>query len=163
MHSHLAIRHLIRHVEDRRNARGLRRELPGWLTSTIDRLSDVFEPFCGVARVGYEAIQAGDRWEVSMFLGELEMVGGADDGRATSVNFRFDINALYEIFDRVETLCWNAFPNSHVVNESDRFDSFLTLEGVAQGERISVQVHAHPPETVGPALRHHRDGRLELV
>ncbi|MEZ6056421.1 MAG: hypothetical protein R3C01_06925 [Planctomycetaceae bacterium] len=163
MHSHLAIRHLIRHVEDRRNRRGLGRELPGWLTSSIDRLSDVFEPFSGVARVGYEAIQAGDRWEVSMFLGEQETVGGADDGRATAVNFRFDINAIYSLCDRVDSLCWNAFPNSHVVSEEDRFDTFLTLEAVIDGHAIALQVHALPPESVGPAMRQHADGRMELV
>ncbi|MCA8998827.1 MAG: hypothetical protein KDA80_17645 [Planctomycetaceae bacterium] len=161
-HSHLVIRHLIRQLE-KSPERPARPVLPDWLVDFIHSLTENFEPFSGVARVGYEAQQADDGWELAMFLGETEIVGGAEDGERSPVNFRFSLTDLHDRFDRVEHIYWNAFPNSHVCLDNSGDLSFLSVEGVLAGERIRLQIHPSAPDAVGPAIRQHQDGRLELV
>lgn len=163
MQSHLAIRHLIRHIAERRQSGIGQPVLPTELVEFIDDVCQLFEPFSGVARAGYECLYGGDRWEISVFLGEQEVVGGALDGELMPVNFRFDVRGLARLFDRVDAVCWNAVPNGHAFAQDDQFESFLTIEGVARGQRVTLQVHALPPDEIGPAMRQYSDGRLELV
>ncbi|MCA9053668.1 MAG: hypothetical protein KDA75_07510 [Planctomycetaceae bacterium] len=163
MHSHLAIQHLIRHVAERRQNGIGQPILPPKLVALIDDVCQLFEPFTGVARAGYECLFGDDRWEVSIFLGEQESVGGPQDGRLMPVNFRFDVTGLTRLFERVASVSWNAIPKSYDQSDDAVFESFLTVDGVAAGERISLQVHALAPREIGPAMRQHVDGRLELV
>jgi len=128
----------------------------------IELVSESFEPFKGVARVGYECTRSDDRWEVSLFLGQEETLGGACDGERSAVNFRFDVMSMQKCFDSIESLTWNNLPNGPGTNES-RFDSFLTIDGHVDGMRLSLQIHALPPETAGPALRRHTCGAVELT
>lgn len=162
-HSHLAIRHLIRKLEISREQGTAKPAPPPWLLEAVDRLAQSFEPFSGVARVGFECMQGETGWEVALFLGEHEQVGGADDGRLRTVNFRFDLRQLQAEFDSLSGLYWNAFPNSHVCFSESTDLSFLTVEGTIAGEQLRLQIHAGPPDGVGPAMRQHLDGRLELV
>ena len=136
---------------------------PAWLSEFVDRLSQRFEPFSGVARVGYECMQSDSIWELAIFLGELEIVGGADDGEMRPVNFRFNLKDIINEFDEIRSMYWNAFPNSHVCFDSLVDLSFLTIEGVIQSNPVRLQLHAAPPDSIGPGLREHQDGRLELV
>jgi hypothetical protein len=161
MHSHLAIRHLIRHVAERRQNGIGQPVLPANLVSLIDDVCQMFEPFTGVARAGYECFYGDDRWEIAVFLGENEAVGGSQDGELAPVNFRFDVHGLTRLFEKVHAVSWNAIPCTY--QDEDSYESFLTIDGVAAGERVGLQVHALPPGEVGPAMRQHQDGRLELV
>lgn len=143
--------------------RSIKPQRPAWLSEFVDRLAQRFEPFSGVARVGYECMQSDQVWELAIFLGELEIVGGAEDGEMRPVNFRFNLQDITGEFDEVRSIFWNAFPNSHVCFESMADLSFLTIEGVVQTQIIKLQLHAGPPDSIGPGLREHQDGRLELV
>jgi len=162
-HSHLAIRHLVRKLEKQEERRAAKPQLPAWLTQFVDRLSQRFEPFSGVARVGFECMQAEKVWELAIFLGEMEIVGGAEDGEMRPINFRFDLKSITSEFEEVQSIFWNAFPNSHVCFDSMADLSFLTIEGVVQSQTIRLQLHAGPPDSIGPGMREHSDGRLELV
>lgn len=137
--------------------------LPEWLVEFINTVSERFEPFSGVARVGFECQKSENGWEIALFLGEHEVVGGADDGHVKPVNFRFDLNQLSNCFDHVTQVFWNVFPNSHVCQEVVSDLSFVTIEGHVQTQQVRLQLHAGPPDTAGPALRQYPDGRLELV
>jgi len=162
-HSHLAIRHLVKKLEMSETRRTIKQSLPEWLVQFVDRLSARFEPFSGVARVGYECQNSDTGWEIALFLGEHEVVGGPDDGQMKPVNFRFDISEIQQNFDRIDGIFWNAFPNSHVCYESMADLSFLTIQGEIEGHSVRIQLHAGPPDSIGPALRQYPDGRLELV
>jgi hypothetical protein len=129
----------------------------------IDQVADLFEPFSGVARVGYECLQGPDSWEVVLFLGENETVGGSQDGQLTPVNFRFDLQRLSACFSSLETLFWNAFPHSHVCFEEQGDLAFVTATGKVESHRVSLQIQAIPPEGATPGLRAMQDGRIELV
>lgn len=161
--SYLAVRHLLRQLEIKRE-KGLKsRIIPGWLDQFIDEISDRFEPFSGVARVGYECAFSEDLWELSIFLGETELIGGAEDGRMLPVNFRFDLTTITNQFDEIESIHWNAFPNNPDEMAGATDLSFLTVNGTIENDKVLLQLHSTPPDQVGPAIRQHLDGRLELT
>ena len=161
-HSHLAVQHLIRQVQAYSSRRESQQRVPDWLLSFVRQVAERFEPFSGVARPGYECRQADDRWEVSVFLGKMELVGGARDGAAVPVNFRFDLQGLIGLFDQINALNWNAFPDCCACEEDVLDLSFISAEGLVGNEAVNVQIHAGPPETAAPAMRQHSDGSFTL-
>lgn len=161
-HSHLAVQHLIKQVEAYGERRQAQQRIPDWLLAFVHDVAGRFEPFSGVARPGYEWTRSDDRWEVSVFLGKMELVGGARDGAAVPVNFRFDLHGLIAAFDEVASVQWNAFPDC-CAYEDDVLDlSFVSAEGLVRGEPVSVQIHAGPPDTAATALRQHSDGSFTI-
>lgn len=162
-HSHLAIRHLIRQVEEYAARRPSGRKVPEWLAGFVQHAAELFEPFSGVARPGFECCRGEDRWEISIFLGTTEHVGGPDDGAQSPVNFSFDVHGLMKLFDSVQAIRWNAFPDVGVCSDEPIDLSFLIAEGTVQGEAISLQVLAGPPEGAGPALKRYDDGSYVTV
>jgi hypothetical protein len=163
MHSHLAIRHLIQHVSTRTRGSLVRQRVPESVLAFIDDVCQMFEPFTGVARAGYECLYGGDRWAVSVYLGEREAYGGALDGALRPVNFRIDVQALAQLFESVSSIGWNSISDRVSESPDLECESFLTIEGTARREPISLQVHALPPQEAGPAMREYVDGRWELV
>lgn len=157
-HSHLVIRHLIRQVDDFADRPPQPRELPEWLQGFVADVAELFEPFRGVARPGFECHWGEDRWEVSVFLGKSEVVGGAQDGGLLPVNFRFDVQQLPALFERLDALRWNAIPDCGTTDDEGLPLSFLVAEGVVCGQPITLQVHAAPPEAIGPGTRRLADG-----
>ncbi|MCA8991674.1 MAG: hypothetical protein KDA88_06830 [Planctomycetaceae bacterium] len=166
-HSHLPIRHLIRHIEKTRmnghSDAPSSKSTPAWMQRFVDGITDLFEPFSGVARVGFECAHATEAWEISVFLGEKELVGGPTDGRMEATNFRFDLFGIRNCFTEIQSMQWNAFPNSHVCFDEAADLSFITVAGQYEGNFIRLQVHATPPDCVGPAIREYADGRVEMV
>jgi hypothetical protein len=161
-HSHLPVQHLIRQVEAYGERRQSQQRLPEWLLSFVHNVAERFEPFSGVARPGYECQQVDERWEVSVFLGKMELVGGAQDGAAVPVNFRFDLRGLMSIFDELTSIQWNAFPDCCAYQDDVLDLSFISAEGLVGGQPVIVQIHAGPPETATPALRQHADGSFTI-
>ena len=163
-HSHLAIRHLIRQVEDYAARRQQGRKTPDWLAGFVQQAAELFEPFSGMARPGFECRRDEDRWEISIFLGKTERVGGPDDGHLSPVNFSFDVHGLSRLFEQLTSLRWNAFPDKSGLEDEHAIDlSFLLAEGTVQGEQVSLQVHSGPPEGAGPALKRYDDGSYVTV
>lgn len=162
-HSHLAIRHLVRQLESGLERKSARRPAPEWLLRLVGDLAEHFEPFSGVARVGFEFQQGDAGWEITLFLGENEVVGGPEDGETRPVNFRFNLLDVPRRFDRIDRFAWNAFPgNAHAFDDGGDL-SLLTMEGLVGDQKVSLQVLAGPPESLGPAIRQHPDGRMELA
>lgn len=162
-HSHLAVRHLIRQLESRPRQRKSKPIQPEWLTQLLDNLSDRFEPFQGVARVGYECALHDGVWEISLFLGERESIGGSADGQQSAVNFQFNLLGIERAFDTLHAIDWNAFPGTLAWQENAADLSFLVLRGQKCGAEVCVRIQASASEEAGPGLRHHADGRVELT
>ncbi len=157
-HSHLPIRHLLRQVEKHAGRRQPALKVPDWLTEFVQQAADLFEPFQGVARPGYECVHGEDRWEIGLFLGRTEVVGGPLDGDQLPVNFRFDLAGLAKLFEPLEVLRWNAFPDCHDCSDDALDLSCIIAEGRVNGVHVSLQVHSGPPEAAGPALKRYADG-----
>ncbi len=155
------MRHLIRQLE--KEGRPARLSIPDWLLALIDEVSQLFEPYRGVARAGYECVQVGREWEISLYLGATETMGGAEDGRRAPINFRFDLKGLLGQFDAVHTYLWNALPECGDFFEDESMVSFVTLEGEKKGTTIRLQIHATSPMESGPGLRQFPDGQVAVV
>lgn len=133
------------------------------MTGFIQHAAELFEPFRGVARPGFECAFGEGRWEISLFLGKTERVGGPDDGAQSPVNFKFDVRGLVGLFDEVESVRWNAFPDCGPCEENSIDLSFLVAEGTVQGAPVALQILAGPPEEAGPALKQYDDGSYVTI
>lgn len=160
-HSHLPLRHLLKKIETA-GPRPRRDVRPQWITALIDTVAELFEPYTDVGRVGFECSLASDRWEISMYLGKTEFVGGRSDGETKTVDFQFDLLKLLEQFSQVDALMWNALSGHRPDAEPDEC-SFLALEGRHGEHALCLRVFCRPPEQAGPGLRRHADGSWETV
>jgi hypothetical protein len=155
------LQQLIHHL-DSPASRRQRASGPLWLSEFVDQIAELFEPFIDVGRVGFECSPGDERWEVAMYLGGTESVGGRCDGEVRTVAFQFDVQALYSIFDEIESLHWNAFPPGAAIGDSGPGDrSFVGALGRYRDSRLRLRVYCLPPEGVGPGMRQYPDGSWE--
>lgn len=160
-HSHLPLQHLLKKIETSgpRTRRDVR---PAWIAKLIDEIAELFEPFTDVGRVGFECSLGEDRWEVSMYLGKTELVGGKSDGEMQHLDFQFDLLKMTKYFDHIETLRWNAFPSGSDINDGPEC-SFVSIEGKYEDNSLMLRIFCTPPEQAGPGLRQFTDGTWEPV
>jgi hypothetical protein len=135
---------------------------PAWLAPLLDRLCDCIEPMRGEARVGYDLNFNEPHWQIDLFLGRTEYVGGSLDGRFDYVSFTADIPRILKLFAAVERCEWLALPSSLDAMLSDA-DSGLIIEGIWEGEQVRVALRSVPPIHSAPGLRQYPDGRYERV
>lgn len=160
-HSHLALQHLIQKL-DSPGYRRSRSTGPQWLAEFVDQVAELFEPFVDVGRVGFECSPGEDRWEIAMYLGCTELVGGRADGEVRSVAFQFNVAGLNSIFDAIESLHWNAFPAGASVDEGPQEDrTFVGVVGRYRDSRLRLRVFSRPPRDAGPGMRQFPDGSWE--
>lgn len=158
-HSHLAVAHLVKQLEST-VARRSRRQGPRWLTEFVDRVADSFEPLDEVGRVGYQCAPGTECWEVLMYLGRTEVVGGSRDGDAHAVAFQFDVKALYGVFERVEAIRWNVIPPGADLAQAEPA-SMIDVEGTFKQSRVMLRVMSTAPAEAHPGMRRHADGTWE--
>lgn len=158
-HSHLVIRHLVKGLEAR-GRENLEIRIPDAIAGFVDHVADLFEPFSGEARVGYECAFEEDSWEISMYLGAREIVGGPLDGRQEPHNFRFNLQGLFDQFESIQSFLWNAMPHSPLMEPGL---SFVVVEGTVAGQIVRLQLHPTAPDEAGPAMLEYTDGSIELA
>lgn len=164
-HSHLALQHLI-HKIDSAGPRTKRLNGPVWLPEFVDQVAELFEPFVDVGRVGFECAPNTERWEISMYLGSTEVVGGRVDGELRPVAFQFDLARLETIFDRIDECHWSAFPAGSVEGNDEPFAaerSYITIVGCYRENLLRLRVVGTPPADTAPGLRQYADGSWEAV
>lgn len=156
---HLPVRHLLQQLDEGRYERLKGLQLPEWMETFIERAVDQFEPESEAARAGYVCSCGDDGWQVTLFLGMTELVGGADDGARVPTGFQFDLHTIGDCFDRVERVMWLALPAGCQSNSSDIDESSLVIDGIVKGQRVQLCVALRPPEEIGPGLLRDADGR----
>jgi hypothetical protein len=159
------LQHLI-HKIDNAGPRQKRVAPPAWLPDFVDEAAELFEPYIDVGRVGYECSPSAERWDVSMYLGATEAVGGRADGEIRSVAFQFDLLRLGAIFEPIDEFHWNAFPRGTTSLEEDvraGERSFVSVTGRYRSHQIRLRVFCTPPAEVSPGLRHFADGTWEAI
>lgn len=167
-HAHLPVYHLL---EQLRADRAQRRRIkhPQWLTDFIDQAADLFEPIEGIGRVGYETWPDERGWNLRLFLGREELIGGATDGRRQPVPFDLDLRNLARLLDEVTGIHFEA---SHptVVDHDDSaampgepvLEAKAVVRGQFRGESLSVEITAWAPPDAPPGFWRMRDGRRVL-
>lgn len=158
-HSHIPVNHLLKQLETYRTNRAQRDVRPQWVSDFIDAAAQLFEPFSDVGRVGFDCQLTEDCWNVDLYLGRTEIVGGKQDGQVRSNGFRLDLLPLLELLTEVDHCSWNVIPDPQ--SEGELPDSFLTVEGTIDGQPIRLQVDSVPPPDAGPGIRAFPDGRIE--
>lgn len=161
-HSHLPVQHLLKQVELYRERRAARDCRPEWVTSLIDEVADLFEPYAGVGRVGFDCQFLDDRWMVTLYLGKTEFVGGREDGQARCQDFQFNLLKLLDRFRYVERLSWDVLSDVETLGQ-DSPHSFLTIEGLLDAHPLVLRLFSLPPQEAGPGLRQFPNGSLEPV
>ncbi|HUG19301.1 MAG TPA: hypothetical protein VMM56_10010 [Planctomycetaceae bacterium] len=161
--SHMPVHHFIAQLDRWKSEKKRRATRPSWLNEFIDRLAELFEPLQEVARVGFDCYPSEEGWQIGMFLGQSEIVGGPLDGKAESCPFTFDLQALKNEFDSVDQ--FRLFAISDELEEYGlETSSFVSIRGSVQSERVTVRVFSLPPDEAGIGLKnHHIDGRFEPV
>ena len=158
-HSHLPNNHILRNLEDREPRSGDSR--PNWLVELIDRAAVLFEPLMSVSRVGFDCWPTEDHWVLYLFLGDTEIIGGSDDGRLDPPEFHFDLLALFELLDDVQSSQWTVFPVADDETGSDR--SFVSLMAKYQGNPVCLRLLSIAPGHAGPGLKLFPNGDRETV
>src|SRR5262245_27445565 len=164
-HSHIALQHLISRIDADRS-RPKRAAGPVWLPEFVDQLAELFEPYVDVGRVGFECSPNTERWEISMFLGSTEVVGGKVDGEVRPVAFQFDLVRLETVFDRIDECRWSAFPAGTVADDAEVHAgerSFVTIVGNYRDNALRLRIFCTPPADATPGLRQYADGSWETV
>ncbi|MBX3442170.1 MAG: hypothetical protein KF774_07165 [Planctomyces sp.] len=160
MHAHLAIRHLIRKLE----LQGRRRpavSVPAWLMAFLEGAAELFDPAVDFARAGYECRITESGWQASLFLGRIEQVGGAEDGRLNAVAFDYDVRALCDRFDQVDSV--NLSAASSPGEPTAETDVRVSVRGVVGGHPLRIDVLNAAPACLSPGMRRGLDGRCELA
>ena len=150
-HSHLGAKYLLSQIETDRSLRTNRDKRPEWLNALIEEAAGSFEPLVGVARVGYECLPNEGGWEVSLYLGTVEMVGGKSDGQTRCPDFRCDLKRVLEQFARIDELEWTVLPNGPD-NGDVAQQSTIVIEGLVGSSRVRLQVRSSAPETIDAPL-----------
>lgn len=128
----------------------------------IDAVSELFEPYAEVARVGFDHHVADDMWEVDLYLGTTEIVGGSDDGLSHVLDFQFDLRQLVALFARIDRFEWHALPHRTSAEDTTEV-SQVVLEACWQEHPVRLILHSVPPKAAGPGLRQRPDGQLEPI
>lgn len=161
-HSHLVVEHLLKKLESR-PAKVRRDVRPAWLNKFIDSVAEQFEPFTDVGRVGFECALRDEHWDVGMYLGSAERVGGPMDGDVQHIDFQFDAFAVQRLFSNLNRCRWIVFPALDV-DGSTQDGMFLEFVGqVAGGENVRLKIFGRPPVDSNPAMRINDDGDCELL
>lgn len=162
-HAHLPVEHLIRQAELSRQRREQRDVRPAWLVAFIHGAAELFEPFSEVGRVGFSCVPDEQRWLVSLFLGEVETVGGRFDGGTRHHGFQLQLDRLAQQFTRVDQIRWEVYGDAEEGSERGSNGSCVVVDGVVDSHALRLQLFSRPPPEVGPALRKLPGGRFETV
>lgn len=154
------MKHLLKQLESYRSTPRHRDIRPQWLTDLIGRVSELFDPSDDVARVGFECRLTEEAWEVWLFLGKSETVGGPEDGQTQVANFRFDILTLMDNFTEVDLVEWTAQPQTPIPLDGPN-GSCLQISGRVDEEPLKLMIFAVPPADIAPGIRTHRNGTRE--
>ena len=137
---------------------------PSWLSSFVDEVADIFNPAAEVGRVGFDCQLSEECWEIGLFLGSTEIVGGQRDGQFIAASFQFDLLQLLDRFESVNRFHFNFLDPSEAAVASDSTAAYITIEGhLPNLEIVRLNVYATPPADAGPGFRKSHDGIIDTV
>jgi hypothetical protein len=157
-HPHLLVQHLLKQLEIHKRDKQSRSRRPEWLSVFVHQVAALFEPLSGVGRVGSQCEFADDRWEVRLYLGSTEIVGGKNDGYSQLLSYELDFVRLRDAFTRLDEFRWNVGASSEGGNSS-----FVVLRGLIDQYPVCLKIYSRPPKEAGPAFRQNADGTLDAV
>lgn len=158
-HSHMPVQHFIAQLDRWKQNREQRDLRPAWLQNLIGELADLFDPVHEIARAGFECRPTENGWEVGLFLGRVEIVGGRHDGKEELCDFTYDLEQLKQRFESVHEFRLTSLPR-----EDDREAvSFVLVRGRIESQDVTIRIFSLPPEQAGIGLRRYLNGQCEAI
>lgn len=120
---------------------------PDWLSRFVHKIAESLRPYDFLAPLGCNVILVDETWEVALFVGATEVVGGRSDGKLIESRFAVDVLALQKEFSLLEEFIWQAHPYA----EDDEMGPYLQMTGKVNGYKVSLCLCANPPERFEPS------------
>lgn len=155
-HSHIVVQHLMKQLETFATPAARRRRRPSWLNELVERAAPLFDPFCELGRVGFASELTDEGWEVRLYLGSHEVVGGRHDGDRREPGFQFNVSGLTDLFSTVNEMTWTVASQGPFGG-----GSFLMINGFYSGQPVCVKVYSKPPKEAGVGLRRDQQGNWQ--
>lgn len=126
---------------------------PDWISSLTGALTAHFTATALPAPMGAHVQRSKSEtpdgiWEVSVFYGKTEIIGGPQDGHRTDTSFWLDLTGLGGLFDQIDAFYWQAAQ----LGSGDDFGPHVGVEGVFRGHPVRVRLLAKAPAQF-PAAR----------
>lgn len=122
---------------------------PDWISDFTTEVCQSFVPIDSLGPFGCHTCLHRGVWEVTIFVGRTEVVGGNRDGAVRYSRFSVDVETLRESFDRVIALGWQALPLGE--GDRDELGAHLSVEGVYRGHDVWLRIPARAPERFSSA------------
>jgi hypothetical protein len=124
---------------------------PAWLTELANHVVSQIHELDELGPVGCHFCLHEDVWEVTLFAGSTEIVGGRRDGAVKLSRFSVDVKSIVEQFDQIDQIGWQ----SHGLGASrgDELGPHVSIEGLYQGQAVWLRVLAGAPQQFAPARR----------
>lgn len=132
---------------------------PNWAANLLEQVCEFIEPVQGEARVGYECRFVESLWQIELFLGKIEIVGGSYDGHTSYVNYTANVAGILGLFSSIRRCEWQALPCSQHPGTS----TGLAIEGEWKGHIVRILLRMVPPKSVGVGLKHYQDGTYAIA
>ena len=134
--------------------------MPNWLQAFVWNAAEHFDPLGSLARAGYVVSEEDGRWVVRLFLGETEVIGGAEDGAVIPTAFALDLDAVRREFERIDRFEWHGLPAGSAP-EQLRDDATVAVDGAVHGQDLRLLISLRPPNDMGPGLKRMADGSYQ--
>jgi hypothetical protein len=156
----MPVQHLLKQVELYRAKRDTRDVRPEWVTEFIDNAAELFDPYDEVARVGFDCQLAENGWEIAMFLGSVEIVGGREDGMSRHSSFQFDLKSVESQFRKIERVDFESSANAEAGQSPC---ARVVVEGIVGENPLRLTICSAAPSEAGPGFREFPNGRRDTV
>jgi hypothetical protein len=158
----MSFQHFMKQLQTKRAMKNQQKIQPEWVSKFVDQIAELFVPLENDGRVGYECKMNERGWKIRMFLGRTEMIGGRDDGSSLHSNFEFNISELTSIFENLNVLKWETYPDSSDPNHYQDH-SIVIAEGMSSGHFVQLELHSVPPNEIGPGFKQFPNGNRAIV
>lgn len=134
---------------------------PDWLEDLANVLAAEFQTLTLPAPVGchYFYNAEDELWEVTLFTGATEIVGGRNDGARSQGKFGVDLVRLSSVFSRIDALYWQASS----LGPDDELGPHISIEGAYEDQPVWVRLLARAPRrfAAGRLLKVHESRVVE--
>jgi hypothetical protein len=117
---------------------------PEWLSALADLIAEAIIGVDAPAPLGCHFFhnESVDQWEITLFPGATEIVGGRHDGRVKPSPFALDLARLSWVLNDVERFHWQ----THSLGDSDDLGPHVSLEGTYEDHNVWLRILAEAPE-----------------
>ena len=114
---------------------------PAWLLRLTNRVVGCLHVVDEPRGIGCHVAEHEGIWEVTLFLEDAELVGGANDGTPVPCRFQVDLEMVRRLFTRIERFSWQPCP----MGPDDDLGANLSVEGSYGGRSVWLRVLARAP------------------